>query len=142
MQFLEVYIEIMVKMNRYVSITIKGLVQGIGFRPFEAECAEELNIGGIVRNSGGIVIIYACADDDSLNKFTCNIESYPPYGAVINSISSEEISKEVFDEECAGYIEIGVRAQFKIADSRSHKDKVRLLPPDLPVCDRCVEELQ
>ncbi|SHI12923.1 hydrogenase maturation protein HypF [Butyrivibrio fibrisolvens DSM 3071] len=128
-------------MNRYVRITIKGLVQGIGFRPFVAECAEELNIGGIVRNSGGIVIIYACADDDSLNKFTCNIESYPPYGAVINSISSEEISKEVFDEECAGYIEIGVRAQFKIVDSRSHKDKVRLLPPDLPVCDRCVEEL-
>ena len=122
-------------------ITIKGLVQGIGFRPFVAECAEELNISGIVRNSGGIVIIYACADDDSLNKFTHKIENEPPYGAVISSIVSEDISKEVFDEECACYLENGGHTQFKIVESNHHEDRVRLLPPDLPICDKCAEEL-
>ncbi len=36
-------------------ITVYGMVQGVGFRPFVARLAEEMGIGGIVRNSGGIV---------------------------------------------------------------------------------------
>lgn len=127
--------------NRYVRITVIGLVQGIGFRPFVAECAEELNIGGIVRNSGGIVIIYANADDDSLNKFTCKLEKEPPYGAVINSVISEDITKDEFCKECGDNLESKEGATFKIVDSSLHEDKVRLLPPDLPVCDKCIEEL-
>lgn len=122
-------------------ITVKGLVQGIGFRPFVAECAEELNICGIVRNSGGIVIIYAHADDDSLIKFTCKIEKEPPYGAVINSIISEDITKDEFSKECAEYFKNNESSEFKIAYSSLHEDRVRLLPPDLPICEKCSKEL-
>ena len=39
-------------MRKYI---IKGLVQGIGYRPFVAKIADELNIDGYVRNTGGIV---------------------------------------------------------------------------------------
>ena len=34
-------------------ITITGVVQGVGFRPFVAALAEELHISGSVCNSGG-----------------------------------------------------------------------------------------
>lgn len=123
--------------NRYVCITVKGLVQGIGFRPFVAEIAEKLNISGIVRNSGGIVIIYAYADDDSLNKFTRKIKEEPPAGAIVNSISIEDINEDGM--KYAGYETKG--PAFKIVDSNMHEDVVRLLPPDLPVCDNCIKEL-
>ena len=38
-------------------ITITGVVQGVGFRPFVAALAEELHISGSVCNSGGVVKI-------------------------------------------------------------------------------------
>lgn len=126
--------------DRYVSITVKGLVQGVGFRPFIAECAEKLNIRGIVRNSGGIVIIIALADDDTLNKFAKTIENAPPRGSVVSSVIIEDITREKYTEECGKYIDEEMKA-FKIVDSSNHEDNVRLLPPDLPICDNCVKEL-
>ena len=125
--------------KRCVRITVKGLVQGIGFRPFIAECAEELNISGIVKNCGGIVIIAASADNDSLDMFTKSIEINAPAGAVINSIVTEDISVTEFDIECKGYI--SGDCSFRIADSGSHIDIERLLPPDLAICDTCTKEL-
>ena len=41
-------------------ITVSGLVQGIGFRPFVAELAEELSLAGQVKNLGGRA---DCQDD-------------------------------------------------------------------------------
>lgn len=38
-------------------ITVYGLVQGVGFRPFIARTCEKLNIDGYVRNIGGLVEI-------------------------------------------------------------------------------------
>ncbi len=125
--------------KKCVRITVKGLVQGIGFRPFIAECAEELNISGIVKNCGGIVIIVASADNDSLDMFTKSIEINAPAGAVISSIVTEDMSAAEFEIECKGYI--SGDCSFKIADSGSHIDTERLLPPDLAICDTCTKEL-
>lgn len=125
--------------KKCVRITVKGLVQGIGFRPFIAECAEELNISGIVKNCGGIVIIVASADNDSLDMFTKSIEINAPAGAVISSIVTEDMSAAEFEIECKGYI--SGDCSFRIADSGSHIDTERLLPPDLAICDTCTKEL-
>ena len=48
--------------------TILGLVQGIGYRPFVARIAEELNIAGWVRNTGGIVTVLASGSEASLDE--------------------------------------------------------------------------
>ncbi|CBK75086.1 Hydrogenase maturation factor [Butyrivibrio fibrisolvens 16/4] len=49
-----------------IKYTVKGLVQGIGYRPWVAKLADELNIDGWVRNTGGIVSILASGEEKSL----------------------------------------------------------------------------
>ena len=50
-------------------ITVTGLVQGIGFRPFVAELAEELKLTGQVKNLGGIVEIIVSGDKQAVDTF-------------------------------------------------------------------------
>ncbi|MCR5581981.1 MAG: acylphosphatase, partial [Pseudobutyrivibrio sp.] len=47
---------------------VKGLVQGIGYRPWVARLAEELNILGWVRNTGGIVTVCAEGQESALDE--------------------------------------------------------------------------
>ena len=44
-------------------ITVLGLVQGIGFRPFVAEYAEKHGLVGSIKNAGGAVKLYVECDD-------------------------------------------------------------------------------
>ena len=59
-------------------ITIYGMVQGVGFRPFVARLAEELGIGGIVRNRGGIVTAEVTAEQAVLDRFVERLEGECP----------------------------------------------------------------
>ncbi len=45
-----------------MEIRVSGMVQGVGYRPFTAELAEELGIRGKVKNAGGIVEITASGE--------------------------------------------------------------------------------
>ena len=59
-------------------ITILGVVQGVGYRPFVAALAEQLHIKGSVRNSGGVVRIDAFGDAEAMDNFICRLRSYAP----------------------------------------------------------------
>lgn len=61
-------------------ITILGVVQGVGYRPFVAALAEQLHIKGSVRNSGGVVRIDAFGDAEAMDNFICRLRSYAPPG--------------------------------------------------------------
>ena len=50
-------------------------MQGIGFRPTALRLANELGIGGEVKNSGGNVSIVASAKKEALDKNTMNVLS-------------------------------------------------------------------
>lgn len=50
-------------------ITVLGIVQGVGYRPFTARLAERLGIRGSVRNTGGVVEIRAAGDRETLDRF-------------------------------------------------------------------------
>ena len=52
-----------------VKITVYGLVQGVGFRPFVQRTAEHFNLKGNVKNIGGIVEIFINADNKILDSF-------------------------------------------------------------------------
>ena len=52
-----------------IGITVLGLVQGIGYRPYVAKMAEELKLSGEVKNSGGNVTIIAQGEDEALNDY-------------------------------------------------------------------------
>ena len=56
-------------------ITVTGLVQGVGFRPYVYRLAKSLGISGDVRNSGGIVRIRLSECDEELaNRFVAELK--------------------------------------------------------------------
>ncbi|MCR4568700.1 MAG: carbamoyltransferase HypF [Pseudobutyrivibrio sp.] len=141
--------------------TIKGLVQGIGYRPFVAGMADELNIKGWVRNTGGIVTVLACGNEADLEAFYRRLSSDVPTGGFVTSIDVETISsiediKNKFiekigtvDEEKV-YLanhnsteyEINTYKDFSIIESdQDSSNHLPLIPADIATCDRCKLEL-
>ena len=59
----------MQRSNRSQKITVRGIVQGVGFRPFIFNLAEEMGVHGSVRNTSAGVIIEAQGDDNILDGF-------------------------------------------------------------------------
>ena len=60
---------------RTEKIVIKGLVQGIGYRPFVAELAEKCRVNGFVRNTAGVVTIVASGGERALEAFLLDRKS-------------------------------------------------------------------
>ena len=65
-------------------ITVKGAVQGVGYRPFIAEKAAEYNIGGYVKNMGAEVRIIASGSECDITAFLSCIEKEMPAGSEIS----------------------------------------------------------
>lgn len=118
------------KMTR--KYTIKGLVQGIGYRPFVAALAEELNITGWVRNTGGIVTVEASGDISALEEFYRKLSTKIPTGGYVTEIKVKNL------ESPEGHSKEG----FQILESdEDTAENLPLIPADIATCDRCIQEL-
>lgn len=109
-------------------ITVTGLVQGVGYRPFVAELAEELHLSGEVKNAGGIVTILADGEEGALEMFIQRLSSSAPPGAAVALVQSEPVQQRL-------------PAGFRIAESEEQQEEERILPADLPACADCEREL-
>lgn len=109
-------------------IHIKGLVQGVGFRPFVYRIAASLNIKGWVSNTNDGVHIEVTAAEDTVKKFYHQIINHPPVNAVITSHSISEINSIKFND-------------FEIQHSTSDNEPDLLLTPDIAICDECKNEI-
>lgn len=118
-------------MRKKLEITVYGMVQGVGFRPFVAGLADEIGLDGNVRNSGGIVHITAAGEEGRLDEFIKRLSSDAPKESVIQRIESHEAEAEK-REDGSG---------FSIIHSTRDHDRIRLLPPDLATCPECEKEL-
>ena len=107
-------------------LLVEGIVQGVGFRPFVYRLAHDMNIKGNVRNLGNIVEINIDSKFDEFKKRLMN--ELPPI-ASINSITTEEIADEDFDD-------------FIILESDDYSDGVSVIPPDVSICDSCLAEIR
>ena len=67
-------------------IRVRGLVQGVGFRPTVWRLARELGLGGEVRNDGEGVLIQARGDREALEAFCLRLVSECPVLARIDSV--------------------------------------------------------
>lgn len=114
---------------RYVEITVYGLVQGIGFRPFVAEAARACMIRGTVCNAGGIVKIRAAGEGEALDEFVRRLSSCVLPGSRIEDLV-------VRDEK-----EFSVPSSFQIVESESFLEQLRFLPADIATCRVCEREL-
>ena len=113
----------------YRKITIEGVVQGVGFRPFVYRVARKYGLSGYAANVGGYVELYVCGTADGVDRFIGGIRAQAPPMSVIRKITANHVPAF----EADGFIiKPGERAE--VFDS--------FIPPDVSICADCVSELQ
>ncbi len=115
-------------MKKRVKITIKGAVQGVGFRPFVYRLATELQLKGWINNSAQGVFIDAEGDEQSIGAFIKRLKTDKP---AISRIQSFEHS----------FTEVNGFEKFEIIESKSSGSKTALVLPDIATCPGCLEEI-
>ena len=83
-------------MQRTGRITVRGIVQGVGFRPFVFAQAEKLGISGTVKNLGSEVEIVARGEPAAFDAFLAAV-SRGPLLARIDSVVCTETDLPVAD---------------------------------------------
>ena len=103
---------------------IRGLVQGVGFRPYVWRLANELGLSGWVRNAGAGVI--AAVNGKNWPKFKTRLPLEAPRLARIDGIEDEAV-----DVSGEGFV---------ILDSESGEVRTAI-GPDAAICPECVAEM-
>ena len=109
-------------------LLIKGIVQGVGFRPFIYKLANTHNLKGWVLNSTEGVSIDVEGEDENVKGFIDNIRKKAPPLAVIDSVDVSYLSP-------AGY------TNFIIKPSQEDSSKYMKISPDICICDDCLTEI-
>jgi hydrogenase maturation protein HypF len=110
------------------SIRVRGVVQGVGFRPFVFRLARANTLAGWVLNASEGVEIHLEGAESALDAFEQDLRTHPPLATQITGIDIRSVDP-------AGYCEFTIRES-----QRSARPSVRI-SPDLPVCDACLKEL-
>jgi hydrogenase maturation protein HypF len=110
------------------SIRVRGVVQGVGFRPFVYRLACANTLKGWVLNAEQGVEIHLEGAETGLEAFLRDLKAQPPSAASIAEI-------DVQPAEPFGLQEFTIRTS-----QRRERPTVRI-SPDLPVCDECLREL-
>lgn len=108
-------------------LRVRGVVQGVGFRPFVYRLAQAHGIMGWVRNGGEGVEIHAEGGEEALEAFVRDFDAPPP--------ASRIASFEVETIPAAGC------DRFEIRDSAAESRPTVRISPDLPICPACLTEL-
>jgi len=110
------------------SIRVRGVVQGVGFRPFVYRLAQANALTGWVLNGDQGVEIHLEGTEDDLAAFVREMRMRPPAAAELTEV-------EVESAPCEGLREFTIRES-----ERWDRPTVRV-SPDLPICDECLAEL-
>jgi hydrogenase maturation protein HypF len=71
------------------AFVVRGIVQGVGFRPFVYNLAARLRLGGFVKNQTGSVLIEVEGEAPALDRFRAELADRPPPLALIEHLSWE-----------------------------------------------------
>ena len=111
-----------------MKITLNGVVQGVGFRPFVYRLANFLGLKGYIFNSTQGVVIEIQGERSSTKEFLHRLKKDAP---PISFITNEEV--EILPEKKFH--------KFEIRDSRRESEKNILVSPDIATCNKCFQEL-
>jgi hydrogenase maturation protein HypF len=109
-------------------IHIKGQVQGVGFRPFVYQFAQEFQLKGWVNNNSDGVHIEFNADEVTAQMFYDEIVLNAPELAHVTS-------------HCMKEVDAVLHENFKIIWSRREGNPVVLLSPDFAMCKNCRQDI-
>ena len=110
------------------SIRVRGVVQGVGFRPFVYRLARANTLTGWVLNAEEGVEIHLEGAEASLEAFVRDLKAQPPPAASISEIDVQPAQP------------VGLN-KFTIRESQRRQRPTVRISPDLPVCKDCLTEL-
>jgi len=111
-----------------LKINIKGIVQGVGFRPFVYSVAKKNGLTGWVRNSSKGVEIEIFGEPAGVERFLEEIKNFPPPLSRIDNFTSMEISNKHY-------------VDFSIVESITQDGEFLPISPDYSICADCLNEL-
>ena len=112
-----------------LDIQVKGIVQGVGFRPFVYRLAKKYLVNGWVLNAADGVFIHAEGEGRLLDEFVMELSENPPAAAQVDEIDLAEVPLEDFTS-----------FEIRFSDAGA-VEKTTLVSPDLATCGDCVREL-
>ena len=114
-----------------LAVSVRGVVQGVGFRPFVFRACRALGLTGTVRNTAAGVDIEVQGAPDALESFMDELRERPPALALIVSLESNPVP--ALDSEPG----------FRILDSSADSSPRGATPvsPDIATCGDCLSEL-
>ncbi|GAA4488289.1 carbamoyltransferase HypF [Rhodococcus olei] len=109
-------------------LIVRGVVQGVGFRPFVAGLARELRLGGYCGNDDAGVFLEIEGPAADLDEFARRLHVDAPPLAVLTDVRGATRAPR---GEC----------DFRIVESHRAAGARTLVPPDVATCADCLREL-
>ena len=109
-------------------ITLRGAVQGVGFRPFVYRLATEMSLPGWVLNSSAGLVVEVEGTPNELRRFEERLDAERPRASVVTVRECEWLAPQGF-------------TKFEIQHSETDSAKSVNVLPDLATCDDCRCEL-
>ncbi|KUH66926.1 hydrogenase maturation protein HypF [Mycolicibacterium novocastrense] len=113
--------------RRRLRVRVRGVVQGVGFRPFVYTTAAGLGLTGSVRNDSTGALIDVEGDAADVDSFLIRLRDHPPPLAVIESLDAEALT-------------VAGGTGFVIADTTRTDGGRTLTSPDVAMCADCAAE--
>ncbi len=107
---------------------VRGVVQGVGFRPFLHRAATARGLSGWALNRGGEVLLEVEGPPEEVRGFLREVREGGPAAASVREMDVQWIEAEGGDG-------------FSIRRSRSSRPRLSGLTPDLSPCPDCLEEM-
>jgi hydrogenase maturation protein HypF len=111
-----------------LQLHVRGVVQGVGFRPFVHRLALRHGLGGWVRNEAGEVRIQVQGPVEKVQGFLVSLRSEAPPLARIESLETQATTLEA-------------RAEFQVVASPAGSEGRLPVSPDVAICASCEREL-
>jgi len=108
---------------------LKGIVQGVGFRPFVYSLAHKYSLQGWVKNSSAGVYLEVEGPPPAIEQFTEQLPLQAPPRSRIESLKFVDLRPA------------GLRG-FEIQESQEEEGQYQLISPDIATCTACQEEIQ
>ncbi|MFK4144615.1 carbamoyltransferase HypF [Streptomyces sp. NPDC004065] len=109
-------------------LTVRGTVQGVGFRPYVHRLAGGLALAGFVGNTAGGVLIEVEGTADDVARFCDLLVRRPPPLAAVTGVAHEDLEPT------------GADGPFTIRATERSTGRTQL-PPDTATCPDCLREL-
>ena len=112
-----------------LSLKIRGIVQGVGFRPFIHKLVGSYGLRGYIKNTSSGVELELEGERSELERFVRDVPEKAPKLAVIESVEPE------YSAALVGF------TGFEIRESKREASRNTLISPDICICDDCLREL-